>query len=350
MQRRDFLRDSVIGATLAAVPSAVGGADVGEPKRPIAIGFFGATYSHARDKIKLALSSPDWEFVGVCDESAPGRRVCEALGAPVISRDELLRRAEVVAIGSDVAEHAPHALAALKAGKHVHLEKPPATRVEEIREIVALAKEKRLLVQTGYMWRYHPGFAAILEAVRRGWLGEVFLVRGHIANNLSPKQRAEWGAFRGGSMYELGSHLIDAVVRLLGRPKTVVPILRSHGKTDDGLKDNNVVVLEYPRATAVVMNNSIQAGAAPARSFEVLGSNGYALLQPIEPPKLLIDLVSAAGPYQRGPQQPPLPPYRRYEADFVELAAAVRGERPLSVGLDEELLSAETLLRASEMI
>ncbi len=350
MQRRDFLRNSVIGATIAAVPSAVGGAEAGEPKRPIAIGFLGATYSHARAKIELALRSPDWQFVGVCDESEPGRRVCEALGAKVVDRDELLRRAEVVAIGSDIASHAPDALLALKAGKHVHLEKPPATRIDEIREIVALAKEKKLLVQTGYMWRYHPGFAAILEAVRRGWLGEVFLVRGHIANNLSPKQRAEWGAFRGGSLFELGSHLIDAVVRLLGKPQAVTPILRSHGKANDGLKDNNVVVLEYPRATAVIMNNSIQAGASPARSFEVIGSNGYALLQPIEPPKLLIDLVSPAGPYQRGPQQPPMPSYRRYEADFVELAAAVRGEQTLSVGLDEELLSAETLLRASEMM
>lgn len=350
MQRRDFLRNGMIGATIAAAPSVVEGAEAGEPKRPIAIGFLGATYSHARDKIKLALNSPDWEFVGVYDESEPGRRVCETLGAKLIGRDELFRRATVVAIGSDIADHAPHALLALRAGKHVHLEKPPATRIEEIREIVSLAKEKKLLVQTGYMWRYHPGFSAILEAVRRGWLGEVFLVRGHIANNLGPKQRAEWGAFPGGSLYELGSHLIDAVVRMLGRPQAITPILRRQGKADDGLKDNNVVVLEYPRATAVVMNNSIQASSSPARSFEVLGSNGYALLQPIEPPKLLIDLVSAAGPYQRGPQQPSMPAYRRYEADFVELAAAVRGERPLSASLDEELLSAETLLRASEMI
>ncbi len=350
MQRREFLRDGAMGATIAAMPGVIVGAETDGPKPPIAIGFLGASYSHARDKIRLTMSSPDWEFVGVSDESAPGRRVCEALGAKVIGQEELLRRAAVVAIGSDVPQHAPHALLALRAGKHVHLEKPPAMRAAEIREIVAVAREKRLLVQTGYMWRYHPGFAAIFEAVRQGWLGDVYLVRGHIANNSGAQQRKEWGAFPGGSLYELGSHLIDAVVRMLGKPRAVIPILRHHGKSDDGFKDNNVVVLEYPRTTAVVMNNSIQPGAAPARSFEVLGSNGYALLQPIEPPKLLIDLVAAAGPYQRGPQQVPMPAYRRYEADFVELAAAVRGERPLSVGLDEELLSAETLLRASEMM
>jgi hypothetical protein len=49
-------------------------------------------------------------------------------------------------------------------------------------------------------------------------------------------------------------------------------------------------------------------------------------------------------------QQVPLPSCRRYEADFTELAAAVRGERPVSVSLDEELLVAETVLRTSDML
>ena len=49
-------------------------------------------------------------------------------------------------------------------------------------------------------------------------------------------------------------------------------------------------------------------------------------------------------------QQVPLPAYRRYEADFTELAAAVRGERALSVSLDEESLVAETVLRVSDML
>ena len=49
-------------------------------------------------------------------------------------------------------------------------------------------------------------------------------------------------------------------------------------------------------------------------------------------------------------QKVTLPTYQRYEADFAELAAAVRGERPLSVSLDDELLVAETVLRVSDML
>jgi hypothetical protein len=73
------------------------------------------------------------------------------------------------------------------------------------------------------------------------------------------------------------------------------------------------------------------------------------VLKPIEPPTLQIDLATAAGPYKAGVQTVPLPKYDRYVGDFVELAAAIRGERPLSVTFDEELRVHEALLRACEM-
>ena len=350
MNRRQFLHTSLSSAGLAALPIGLTAADSAAAKSRLPIGFLGATYSHGPDKIKLALTSPDWEFVGVCETSDAGRRTCEKLGAKLISRDELFQRARVVAVESDVRDHAAHALLALNAGKHVHLEKPPAMKLADMREVVALAREKKLLLQTGFMWRYNPGFQAVFEATRKGWLGDVFLVRGFIGNNLAPTRRPEWGEYGGGSMFELGSHLVDAIVRLLGKPEAVTPFLRHHGKFEDSLKDNNVAVLEYDRATAVLINTALQAGGTPPRSFEVLGTNGTATLQPLEPPTLTMDLARPAGPYKQGAQQIPLPAYERYQADFAELAAAVRGDRPLSVSLDEELLVAETVLRVSGML
>ncbi|HEX3655691.1 MAG TPA: Gfo/Idh/MocA family oxidoreductase [Pirellulales bacterium] len=350
MIRRDFIQTGLRCAALAATPITIAAGNAAAASKPrIPIGFLGATYSHGPPKIKLAMSSPDWEFVGVCDPSAAGRQACEKLGAALISQDELLRRAHVVAVESDIRDHARQALVALGAGKHVHLEKPPATRLSEIEEIVALAREKQLLLQTGFMWRYHPGFSAIFEAVRQGWLGDVFMVRGFISNRLPAARRLEWGEFPGGSMFDLGSHLVDATVRLLGKPTKVTSFLHRDGKFNDSLKDNNVAVLEYERATAVLLNTALQAGATPQRSFEVLGTHGTATLQPIEPPTLKIELTKAAGPYKKGSQNVPLPAYERYVNDFVDLAAAVRGEHPLAVSLDTELLVAETLLKVSDM-
>ncbi len=349
MNRREFLHASLSCGPLAALPIPIAAADSVAAKPRLPIGFLGATYSHGPDKIKLAMASPDWELVGVCEASDAGRRTCEELGAKLISRDELFQRSRVVAVESDVRDHAAHALLALEAGKHVHLEKPPALKRADMREVVALARNKQLLLQVGFMWRHNPGFQAIFEAVRKGWLGDVFLIRGFISNNLAAARRPEWGEYGGGSMFELGSHLVDAVVRLLGKPKAVTPFVRHHGKFADALKDNNVAVLEYDHASAVLINTAIQAAGSPPRSFEVLGTNGTATLQPIEPPALTIDLAKPAGPYKQGSQRVPLPAYERYQADFAELAAAVRGEHPLSVSLEEELLVAETVLRVSDM-
>ena len=346
MNRREFLSTAVAATVVLSTPLSLRAA---ETPRRIPIGFLGATYSHGPEKIKLAMNSPEWEFVGVCESSAAGRQTCEKLGAKRISQEELFERARVVAVESDIRDHAAHALLALKAGKHVHLEKPPAAKLADMQAVVALAREKKLLLQIGFMWRYNPGFRAIVQAMRQGWLGDVFLIRGFISNNLAPARRPEWGEFPGGTMFELGSHLVDATVRLLGKPKSVTPFLRHHGKFEDSLKDNNVVVLEFERANAILVNTALHVGAKPQRSFEVLGTKGTAILQPIEPPMLSLELAEAAGPYQKGAQSVPLPAYQRYEGDFAELAAAVRGERALAVSLDEELLVAETVLRVGEM-
>jgi len=271
--RRKFLGSAVCcAAAVAASPS--GFLIAGEPagtKRRIRIGFLGATYSHAPGKLAVIFGSNDFELVGVCEESAAARQDCEKAGAKIISQDDLLARSEVVAVESAVRDHARHALLALKAGKHVHLEKPPAMTLDEFAEIVAITRERELLLQTGYMWRYNPGFTTILEAVRKGWLGKVFLVRANISNLLAPARRPDWADFKGGSLFELGSHLVDAVVRLLGKPKTVTPFLRGHGSASDKLKDNNVAVLEYDKAMAVITNNALQDTRLAQRSFEVLG-------------------------------------------------------------------------------
>lgn len=347
LNRRHFLRTAANCAAAAALPGSLLAAAATKPRIPI--GLLGVTHSHGPEKLRLLLKSPDFEVVGVCEQDAAARKVCEQLGVRLLAQDEVIERSRVIAVEGAVRDRARLAHLALRAGKHVHVEKPPATNLKDLQEIVVLARDKKLILQTGYMWRNHPGMNAIIEAARQGWLGDIFMVRANISNNLAPARRPDWAEFQGGGMFELGSHLVDAVVRLLGRPKSVTPFLRHHAKFNDELKDNNVAVLEFDRALAVITNTAMQASGNPARAFEALGTNGSAMLQPIEPPGLKLDLIQATGPYLKGLQTVSLT-YTRYEADFVELAAAVRGERALAVSLDDELFIQETLLKASAML
>jgi len=257
--------------------------------------------------------------------------------------------ARVVAVEGPVKDHYASARLALEAGKHVHVEKPPADTMAGMRHLVQTAQQKKLLLQSGYMWRYHPGFDKVIEAKRNGWLGDVYMVRGQINTLIDASRRPEWGQFRGGQMFELGAHLIDALVRLMGAPAKVTPYLRKQGSFHDDLHDLTLAVFEYPGAMAVIQSATLQPGSGAYRSFEVLGTNGTAIIRPLEAPVLTIDLAKAAGPYKKGLQTIPLPAYTRYVGDLADLAAAVRGERPLAVSLTDELLVHQTLLAASEM-
>jgi predicted dehydrogenase len=160
---------------------------------------------------------------------------------------------------------------------------------------------------------------------------------------LNAEQRRPVAGFSGGQMFELAGHLIDPMVRLLGKPLRVTSFLQEQGSFRDGMKDNAVAVMEWPHALGVIVSTSLEAGASPRRSFEILGTKGTAVVRPVEPPTLYVE--SGAGK-----RTPPMPVYKRYVDDFRDFAAAIREGRGMQVTAAEELAVQETLLRASGMV
>jgi predicted dehydrogenase len=322
-----------------------------QPRR-LRAAFLGAAHSHAADKLRLVKESPDYELAGVWEESAAARRALEKLGPlPWHPKADILADGsiEVIFVESDVPQIPLLAIEALEAGRHCHIEKPIADTRERLHRIVSLARQKRLVVQAGYMWRYNPAVAGALEAARQGWLGQVALVHARMNTWIGAERRPEWNRFAGGQMFEQGAHLVDIVVRLMGRPLRIARFLRHDGPFADTLKDNTAAVLEYGSAMAVITANVLQPNAMRHRALEIFGTEGSAVVRPIEPPTLELDLARPAGPYPAGVTRPVLPPYRRYEGDLAALARAVRGERPLETGPEDELAVHETLLEASGM-
>jgi predicted dehydrogenase len=331
MHRRSFL----LGASAAPLAA--------QPAR-IRIGFLGSTHPHGAEKLRLMQNSADFELAGLAEKDPQAADAAARRGVAVVPRAQLLGDAtiRVIAVESDVADHAADALAALEAGKHVHLEKAPAADMPSLRRVLDLAARKGLLVQPGYMWRFNPAINAALDAARQGLLGDVYLVRGSINTLLEPDGRRPLAAFTGGEMFELAGHLIDPMVRLMGRPTGVTPFIRRQGSYPDPLNDNTLAVFEWPRALGIVQSAALQPGSGAHRTFEILGTKGTAVVRPIEPPALLLDLAG-------GRRTPPMPEYRRYLDDFRELATALREGRKMRVTAAEELAVQEALLRASGM-
>lgn len=115
---------------------------------------------------------------------------------------------------------APVSLAAIKAGKHVLVEKPAARNTVELMPVIAAAENSRVCVQVGFNHRYHPAFRKAREIVDSGALGPLYFIRGRYGHGGRLGYEREWRAdpdiSGGGELLDQGVHLIDLARWFLG--------------------------------------------------------------------------------------------------------------------------------------
>ena len=116
--------------------------------------------------------------------------------------------------------HAPQALAALAAGKHVLVEKPMATSIADADAMIAAARAHGRVLLVGHMWRYRPEVIALREDIRAGRFGAIERTRSHGCHvNFAP---AGWflepALSGGGALIDLGIHAIDTTRFVLDEP------------------------------------------------------------------------------------------------------------------------------------
>jgi predicted dehydrogenase len=151
-------------------------------------------------------------------------------------------------------------------------------------------------------------------------------------------------------MFELGCHLIDQVVSLLGPPAAVNGVSRRLGPPGDPFADNQLALLEYPRALVTIRCNHTDPLGNERRGFAVTGTRGTAELRPLEPPRLRLGLAQAQAGFQRGFQDVEMAPFPgRYDGEFLDLAAVIRGGPPLAWDAAHDLAVHAAVLRASGM-
>jgi predicted dehydrogenase len=151
-------------------------------------------------------------------------------------------------------------------------------------------------------------------------------------------------------MFELGCHVIDSVVRLLGKPAAVHPYNRGTKADDRSYPDNQMAILEYPEALVTVRVTLAEWDGGVRRQFVVCGDKGTYDICPVEPAKVRLALGAAFGAFHKGAQELKLaPPTGRYNADFADLAAVIRGQKQLEFTAQHDLAVQETVLLASGM-
>ena len=159
---------------------------------------------------------------------------------------------------------------------------------------------------------------------------------------------------KGGIHYDLGAHMLDQVVWILGRPGKVTAFLRSDGGVVPSFPDNTLAVYEFDRAMAFIEIAALETQPM-ARRFEVYGTRGSAVvLEPFEPGgRVRLCLDEARDGYAQGEQIVEVEPTGRQEAYGLELSHfldVIAGRAEPDRGLDHELLVQETLLRGAGQI
>ncbi len=327
----------------------------------IRVGMVGTAHPHAPGKVAVLKASPDFELVGVC-EADEARRTSRAqdkafAGVRWVGEEDLLsdRSVRLIVVEGQVRDNVPAARRAVAAGKHVHLEKPGGVSLEEFRALLDAAQQKGVMIQMGYMFRYNPAFQFLFRAAREGWLGEIFFVRGRIGTSIGPQARRGLAEYPGGMMFELGCHLLDAVLAVTGpvpgaarigagAPRKVSHFLHVHGQ--DRLPDNVLAVFEFERGMAIIESAAMEVEPFPHRCLAVYGTRGTVIIEPLEPPSLQLCLQTAMGGCQKGWQAVPITDRPRYVGDFEDLATRIRAGAPPAYPPQHDLAVQEALLRA----
>ena len=318
--------------------------------KKIRAAMIGTGHGHAHSKILALQSMSEYDFVGVCRPDAHDPAIGPAFEkVRWLSAAEALDDPTIELIACEFADaeaNLAYAQKAIDRGKFVHLDKPPGASLQGLRNLLEDARGHDRIVQMGFQWRYHPAMQAAFDAARSGRLGRIHRFRASIDKPILAAERKHLAKYKGGMMFSEGCHLIDRATALLGKPLKVTGIIRHHSPANDGLGDNNLVILEYPNAIAEISLAGFDPNGNAHRYIEIIGGNGSAKVQPFTGSHLTLEIKGEP------PQSlsPPEPPGRAYTPDFAEMAAIIRDGAKPTYTAEHDLMTHEVLLEACGML
>ncbi|ORX38206.1 hypothetical protein BD324DRAFT_619968 [Kockovaella imperatae] len=219
----------------------------------VAIVGTGMSLSHLHYPILQAL--PD-KFVLHSVVERSGKQTCRrTVGTDVKvvkTLDEVLddSAVELIAICSPNKTHYEYCQRSLMKGKHVICEKPLVPTAKEAEELFALAKKQKRILTVFQNRRWDADFLTLKELISSGKLGPLTELVSHYdrfrpLSVINPSSWKETPGEYNDNLYNLGSHIIDQVIDLLGEPMNVTARSWSMRGTQ-GLDDSFSMMLEYP--------------------------------------------------------------------------------------------------------
>lgn len=273
-------------------------------------------------------------------------------------------RIDLVVIATPSDTHASRAAEALRAGKHVVVDKPFALSLEEAQSLAALAEAQGRQLVVFHNRRFDSDYLTIAHHIGAGVIGRVTHFESHF-DRFRPDIRDRWredGSPGSGIWFDLGPHLVDQAIALFGKPQGVladIAALRAGAKADDWAH----VVLRYPDMR-VVLHASLHAPGGDAGGsprFAVHGTKGSLIKQ--LPDQQEAQLIAGIRPGDAG-WGVDADPVRLFDVDgamkvcpsmmgcqerfYQQIAAAIRGDAPLPVPVIDAM-AVQTVIDAARV-
>ncbi len=171
---------------------------------------------------------------------------------------------------------------ALLAGKHVVVEKPFVLEVEEGRELIELAGKRARLLTVFQNRRWEGDFLTVRKIINEGWLGRLVSYEAHFDRyrNYIRDSWKEKPENRTGTLYNLGSHLIDQSLQLFGMPEAVFADVRNQ-RTHAAVDDSFDVYLYYAGLKVLLRGSYLVREPGPR--FILHGTEGSYVKYGVDP-------------------------------------------------------------------
>jgi predicted dehydrogenase len=254
------------------------------------------------------LESPDAELAGICDiaEQWLARRQKE-WNVPHASTDwrEIVANPDIDAISICLPAvlHAPVAVAALEAGKHVLCEKPPALTLAESRQMADAAKKAGKVLMVSFNYRFWRTSQQLKRLIDGGALGEVYLARAVYRRQLPglpppTMSRADGETYNrnwfnerakgGGALLDLGCHMCDLALYSMGFPKVesvlgaaynkFLPLFLAGTGLASDADDHAAGMAKLSNGALLELEASYGCHGPSAMAVELMGDRGAAVL------------------------------------------------------------------------
>jgi predicted dehydrogenase len=239
------------------------------------------------------LKAADFEVVGALT-TKPDRKAAAILDFPEISVvesiEELLKlNLDLLVVASANNAHASQAIAGLKAGVPVVVDKPMGRTLKETKEIVDFSKQVNVPVTTYFNRKWDSDALTIKKIIKEGILGNIFRLDSRFERfrpNLSPESwRENQTAIEGGgNLLDLQPHLVSTALDWFGPANLISASVRSlRGGSDDDV----TLVLEHTSGVDSYLSVS-SINAAPGPRIRITGDKGSLVINDIDPQEPLL--------------------------------------------------------------